>query len=76
MRGLGILIGIGLVFGFLCRVVAFAWGFVAAVWEFLVVKGFMVLLALVAGVAVLATPVADWFCNWFFYSIQICWCIE
>ncbi len=58
VRGLGILIGVGLALGLVCRVVAFAWGFVAAVWEFLVVKGFMILLALVAGVAALAALVA------------------
>ena len=58
VRGLGILIGIALVLGLACRVVAFAWGLVAVVWEFLVVKGFMILLALVAGVVVLAALVA------------------
>ena len=36
------------------RVVAFAWGILAAVWEFMVTKGFMILLVIVVGGVVLA----------------------
>ncbi len=57
-RGLGILIGVVLVLGLVCRVVAFAWGFIAAVWEFMVTKGGMILLVILLCVIALAALVA------------------
>ena len=57
-RGLGILIGGGLVVLLAVRIVVVVYACIAAFWDFMVTKGFMILLALVAGVAALAALVA------------------
>ena len=57
-RGLGILVGGGLVILLVVRIVVVAYACIAAFWEFMVTKGVMILLALLLGVAALAALVA------------------
>ena len=58
VRGLGIMIGGGLVILLAVRIVVVACACVAAFWDFMVTRGFMILLALVLGVIALAALVA------------------
>ncbi len=57
-RGLGILVGGGLVILLVVRIVVVAYACVVATWEFMVEKGFMIILAILFGVAALAVLVA------------------
>ena len=53
-RGLGILVGGGLVVLLAVRIVVVAYACVVATWECMVEKGFMIMLAILLGVAALA----------------------
>ena len=57
-RGLGIVIGGGLVILLAVRIVVVVYACVVATWEFMVEKGFMIILAILFGVAALAVLVA------------------
>lgn len=57
-RGLGIVIGGGLVILLAVRIVVVVYACIAAFWDFMVTRGFMILLALLLGVAALAALVA------------------
>ena len=58
LRGLGILVGGGLVILLVVRIVVVAYACIAAFWDFMVTKGFMILLAILLGVVALAALVA------------------
>lgn len=57
-RGLGIVIGGGLVILLAVRIVVVVYACIAAFWDFMVTRGFMILLALLLGVVALAALVA------------------
>lgn len=57
-RGLGIVIGGGLVILLAVRIVVVVYACIAAFWDFMVTRGFMILLALLLGVIALAALVA------------------